>query len=508
MSEGGNITRIVLGESSWISEGDMNIIATDGDVTFSASKKVFAHGVEEGLHVGEYDWKVEEEAVKKGDFISGKWTYDYDGIKDLKRDSNGPKANLEETVYFQLNVSEDILVGTVLKFKLWDRDELNPDDDTFNGKQVYKAAAVRQVNGKNKITIELLLDQNWRADIVADKKAPFANGCLDFYWQWDYNNTEWNSEKFMLGVYFSETTLYIKPAISNNNYGLPEIYSNSGAIILYAIEKVPNGTIKKFSMIKLRTITTFKLQADINKFKREIYHEAINLETNRLESASYTVEEGAHFFKTNKNTSQIFIDETIVNVPIDARGMVAVKNFGVKALKFAKVAAEYFGHYQVLKEMKEMIPELSSNEEFNMPSLSTFVGFIPQLQVVAFGVEVIGWMVEESLRESKEIVDESMWADWQNAKGKGLRNAQDFIQSGWAIENRFNLIELSKEMVNKLLKGEIKTLEELEKLREKLIIKNYDEYRSTLIYTAFYTLHYDKDLDKDLVLIDSIFIKQ
>ena len=99
-----------------------------------------------------------------------------------------------------------------------------------------------------------------------------------------------------------------------------------------------------------------------------------------------------------------------------------------------------------------------------MPSLSTFVGFVPQLTVFAFGVEVIGWMVKGSLKESNDIVDESMWADWQNAKAKGLKNAQNFISSYWAIDKEFRFIYVSKEMLDNLLKGKFKTKDEFIKL--------------------------------------------
>lgn len=143
-----------------------------------------------------------------------------------------------------------------------------------------------------------------------------------------------------------------------------------------------------------------------------------------------------------------------------------------------------------------------------MPSLSTFMGLVLQLAAYSFGVEVIGWMVAGLLKEVDEIVDESMRADWQNAKGKGLRYAQDFMQNPWAIKNGFKNVQLSKEMINKLLKGEIKNLEQLKEVRESLITKNYDEYQSTLNYTAFYTTDYNEEIKKDIVLIDSIFINQ
>lgn len=97
-----------------------------------------------------------------------------------------------------------------------------------------------------------------------------------------------------------------------------------------------------------------------------------------------------------------------------------------------------------------------------MPSLFTFMGLVLQLAAYSFGVEVIGWMVAGSLKEVDEIVDESMWADWQNAKGKGLKYAQDFMRNSWGREKLFRSFSVSKETLDKLLKGNFKTLKELE----------------------------------------------
>ncbi|MCV9932754.1 hypothetical protein OIU80_10710 [Flavobacterium sp. LS1R47] len=141
---------------------------------------------------------------------------------------------------------------------------------------------------------------------------------------------------------------------------------------------------------------------------------------------------------------------------------------------------------------------LSSNEKINMPSLSTFVGFIPQLQVIAFGVEAIGWMVKESLKESKEVVDESMWADWQNVKCKGLKYAQDFIQSSWTREKLFRSFSISKNTLDSLLKGKIKTFREFTNLN--------NEDRTDKDYTVICYDLLDENTKKTLTIIDSVFI--
>lgn len=481
--------------------GTRRIFAKEG-VEFNSGESIKYYA--ESYSYGEpEDPPVKEEPEKA---FSGWWSPDYEGMLNIpEQDANWPKAYLEETVYFQLNVSENIPVGTSITFQLWDKD--NPfqdltifDDSKFDGKSIFKTVMVREVNGQHRITIELYLKPKWHIDIKKDLKGSI-NGCLEFYWTWKYHNTYWNSKNNILDIYPSKTTLFIKPAISDKRYGLPEIYSNDGSTIVYAIEKLPEGTVKKFSMIKLRTITTFKFQTDINKFKREIYTEAINLDTNKLESVNYEVEEMTSFFNTRKDATKLYLDEDIIEIPIEARGKLAVKNFGSKVIKFAKEAAKVYEQIEILKEMKEMIPELSSNEKFNMPSLSTFVGFVPQLAVFAFGVEVIGWMVAGSLKEANDVVEESILADWQNAKAKGLKDAQNFIQRPWPMANGFKFIKISKNILNKLLKGEIKTLEELENIK---INEGQNEFSEEC--TIFYIEKYDKEIDTYITTIDSIFI--
>lgn len=500
MEEGGNIIRNIFGKSYKEAES-ITKDASKGALDFKSPKENTFYGKDGGKKFGDYEEKKEEQEEIA---FSGWWSPDYEGIRNLEKDSRGPKSSLGKTVYYHLIVSKDIPVGTSITFQLWDKDTLMfldflvPDDYKFGGKKVYRTATVREVNGKHQITIELFLNPNWNSDLVSDMKGYFKDGCLDFYWTWEYNKKPWTSNTNLLSVYPSETTLYIKPAINNRNYGLPEIYSNSGLVILYAIEKLPNGTIKHFTMLKLRTTTTFRFFADINKFKKEIYEEVINLDTNRLTSASYAVEDGITIFKTNKNVSQIFIDEHMVEVPIEGRGQMVINNFKFKTVKFAKVAAKAYGHYIVLSEMKEMIPMLSSNDKFNMPSLSTFVGFIPQLEVVAFGVAVVGWMVAGSLKEVDEIVDESMWADWQNAKGKGLKYAQDFMRNSWGREKLFRSFSVSKETLDKLLKGNFKTLKELENFNNQ---DRSNKNNTIIIYDIL-----DLNIRKNITILDSIFI--
>ena len=74
-----------------------------------------------------------------------------------------------------------------------------------------------------------------------------------------------------------------------------------------------------------------------------------------------------------------------------------------------------------------------------MPSLSTYIGFIPGALVIAFGVGVLEWIAGDMLREMDEMDDEQMWISWQNAKSKVVQGAQSFKNTYWAREKGFVL---------------------------------------------------------------------
>ncbi|MBF7091751.1 hypothetical protein IUY40_09370 [Flavobacterium sp. ALJ2] len=99
-----------------------------------------------------------------------------------------------------------------------------------------------------------------------------------------------------------------------------------------------------------------------------------------------------------------------------------------------------------------------------------------------------------------------MWADWQNAKGKGLKYAQDFIRNSWATDSGFGLIQqVDQNLLNKILKGELKSFNEIKTFQQEEIVKNgYPQL--SVSYTVFYYTLFDKERKTNLILIDSIFI--
>jgi len=512
MSQGGKITRIILGESNWTSKGDMNIIATKGNVTFSAVKKVNFHGVEEGVHVGDYDWQEESDKF----FATGWYTYDYEGEKYLKRDSRGPKAHLDETIYFHLNVSNKVPTGTEIVFQLWDfdmflfHDCFNPDDDEFNGKKVFIKGKVREVNEKKRITIELLLDPAWSDDIAVEKGI-LTDGCLDFYWKWNYNGIEWNSERFLLRVYFSEKTLIIKPAYQG--YGFPEIRTADGNIVVFSpgiglidesstlleseIEEIKNKieskiwgsvgeVIQKYRDKLQHTIAVQQLEKGylVNnlgklEFSRRIYTQPVFDNSGKL----YVIKKAANFGYrkggkkvTTKGISQLDYFKDV--------------GFFNKAANASRDLVSIFGFSDVVNFAMDEHPE------------TIMIGFAP----ADFLLAVVAPELRKSIEESWDTV---VFDLAEKAKDKGLQGLDEFLQSSVGQEKRYDFAKtrISQATLNKLLKGEFKTLEELKLSEEKLrtTIDSF-EYQSKLIYTIFHYIKNGPTKEQDLTLIDTIFI--
>lgn len=518
MSEGGNITRIVLGESNWISEGDMNIIATEGDVAFTASKKVFCHGVEEGVHVGDYDWKVEEEEDKDIAF-SGWWSPDYKGISNLERGPNGSKSYLGKTVYYQLTVSEDIPVGTNITFQLWDKDTLmfvdflEPDDYKLGGKKVYRNAVVREVDGKHRITIELFLNPNWNSDLVTDITGYFKlNNCLDFYWTWEYNGRPWTSEPNLLGVHPSETTLLLKPAYEG--YGFPELRSANGELIVFSAGIVAVEEPSKELETAMDTILDDIKSNAIDKVKEKMVEYSDKL---RYTIAVKQLKKG----RLVNNLGKIEFSRRLYTKPVfDNSGelyeITQAANFGyrkegqlitTKGISQLDYFREVGVRNTILKGAEKLSYVLDILEvlKFGMDGKTeTITTMFPPL-------DFLNAMVNPSISKPIERIWDGIVADAvEEAKDNGIDGIYDLASSEWFNRERYGdyqCIQIDQELLNKLLKLEIKSLEKLEELIDKKNIKsNYD--KSLFIYTVLYYIKKDENIDKDLTYIDAIFINQ
>ncbi|MFH7019137.1 hypothetical protein [Flavobacterium sp. FlaQc-47] len=492
--------RYVGGNATYITRGKTKIFANEIEINSNGFIDYYAP---------EYSYNEPDPrpaSTKPEIAFSGWWSPDYEGMRNLEKGLKGPKSYLEKKVYFQLTVNKNIPLGTVIQFKLWDYDTglfldwLNPDDDEFAGKEVIKTGVVREVDGKHRITLELFLNPGWHNEIRKDIGL-FKNGYLELYWTWCYNHKNWTSEPNFLNVHPSNIKLRIKPAYNGEAYAFPEIYSRKGYIITFAIDQLPNGEIQKFISLKIRSTTKFHFEQDIQKFKKEIYSETINIKKNRLEAVSYEVEEISHFFHVKENVTNIFIDEKMIEAPVVKGSSTAVINNIKKSVKFAKEAANVFTYFLILDEFRNMIPELSSNGKLTTPSVSTALAFVPGYQIAAFGIFLFEWMVQDLLEESDEVFNEEMWITWQNTKTKGLDAVLSFIEyNSWATKNLFYSIPVNSEIMNDLFTGKFKVRQD--------IVNSRFTTKEPLTHTLITYEVEDKELDTYYDVVDCIFMNE
>ena len=507
--------RIVGGSITKTSKGPITIEVLKGHFISNAAKQNIWDGGENGNTHHEYEAPEKKEEEPKQMAFSGWWSPDYEGQKNLETDNRGPKSSLDKTVYFQLNVSKDIPLGTNITFQLWDKDTgmfidwIVPDDDKLDGKKVYRNAVVREVDGKHRMTIELFLNPKWDSDLLSDK-GYFKNGCLDFYWTWKYKNSDWTSNTNILSIYPSETTLHVKPAYEG--YGFPEIRTAEGELIVFS-----TGIVATEEPSKELEEVMEKILDDIQGNIWSDLREKMVTYSNKLR---YTI--AVKQLKKGRlvnNMGKIEFSRRIYTKPvIDNSGEVyeitKAANFGHR--KDGKLITtkgisqlDYFREVGVgntiLKQAEKLsyvidiLHVLDLGMEGKMDTLTTM--FAP--------LDFLNIMVYPSIRKPiEEVWDGMINSNIEDKKDKGLEGVYELSNDKWLNRQRFGdyqYTEISLEILDKLLKGNIITIEELKKQSEKQLIEN-NYNKSIFIFTALHYTKIDEEADSVITTIDSIFI--
>ncbi|ELY2018750.1 hypothetical protein SL053_002683, partial [Flavobacterium psychrophilum] len=283
--------RYVKGNITEITGGTRKIFAKEGYEVHANGQII--NNAKEGKHHREPEsppvLKLENEDKN---FPLGWWTSDAEGKVPVEYDrvyDTGYRAQLEDIVYFQLKVNKTVPVGMQIKFKLWDKDvaffmdSLNLDDDDFGveGKELFKTAIVNDIGNAefNRITIKLFLTPKWKEQLEKEKGS-FKDGCLDFYWIWEYQNTIWNSEKIILRVYYKRD-LFIKEAYPSK-YTFPEVIdSKTGDYIVFLKNEAGdvvgdiNSVIDRFYAVRVTVTGEYQFKGRTNEVIKKLYEEKI-----------------------------------------------------------------------------------------------------------------------------------------------------------------------------------------------------------------------------------------
>jgi len=508
--------RIVGGTITKTSKGATTVEVLNGHFKSSAGQQNDWIGEENGNTYHEYKAPEKKEEKPKEMAFSGWWSPDYEGQRNLETDSRGPKSSLEKTVYFQLNVSKDIPVGTNITFQLWDKDTgmfidwIIPDDDKLDGKKVYRNAVVREVDGKHRLTIELFLNPKWDSDILKDKKGFFKNGCLDFYWTWKYKNLDWTSNTNILSVYPSETTLHIKPAYEG--YGFPEIRSAAGELIVFSTGIVAIEEPSKELEEAMETI--------LDDIQGNIWGDLQEKMVKYSDKLRYTIAvkqlKKGHLVN---NMGKIEFSRRVYTKPvIDNSGEVyeitKAANFGYK--KDGKLVTtkgisqlDYFREVGVRNTLLKQVEKLSYVIDILDVLDLGMEGKMDTLTTMFAPLDFLNVLVYPSIRKPIENIWDGMVVDSvEEAKDNGLKGIYHLADSNWFNKDKYGNYRytlINKEILNKLLKGEIKTLKKLKDLNEKQLVENkYD--KSSFIYTVLHYTIREEHNDDYITYIDSIFI--
>ncbi len=158
-----SINLIVGGSITKTSRGKTTYEVLDGSFNSYAGKQNIWQA-EGGTNYHIYTPPEKKPVNEDKDFPFGWWSTDPEGNIRLEYDdklSVGFRAQLEDTVYFQLRVNKRVPIGTQIKFKLWDHDSsylryliipaiyviYNDDDDDFGveGEELFKTSTVEEM---------------------------------------------------------------------------------------------------------------------------------------------------------------------------------------------------------------------------------------------------------------------------------------------------------------------------------------------------------------------------
>ena len=504
-------TRRVGGNATYIVRGTTREFANEIEINSNGRIEYFAPE----YTYGDPDPRPVKEEPEVA--FSGCWTSDYEGMRNLEKDATKPMSNLGETVYFQLTVSNNIPIGTNITFKLWDEDFgdiLNwflSDDDTFDGKKVYRNAVVREINGTHKMTIKLFLNPKWYDDLVADLGS-FKNGCLDFYWTWEYNGKPWTSNTNILNVYPSKTTLFIKPAYEG--YGFPEIRSADGEIIVFSAGIIATEEPSK----ELENVMDKICENIKNNAMFELREEMVKHSDKLRFSIAIKQLKKGHLVN---NMGKLEYSRRIYTKPVFDNGgelyeITQAANFGYK--KEGKlITTKGISQLDYFKQVGVRNAILKNAEKLNFIINSIDAvkfgmdGKMETLTTMFVPLDFLNAVVYPSISKPiEEVWDNIVVHDVEKAKDNGLRGIYELAKGKLFNEDkygRFKYIEINTDMLNKLLNNKYKTFEDLETEQIELR-KSMDqyEYRSSLVYTVFYYEKIDNKIEKLTTFVETIFI--
>ncbi|AWK07105.1 hypothetical protein HYN56_23885 [Flavobacterium crocinum] len=171
---------------------------------------------------------------------------------------------------------------------------------------------------------------------------------------------------------------------------------------------------------------------------------------------------------------------------------------GISQLDYFKEVGTFNTIAKASKELLGIFDFASDVISFAMDEdpKSIMTGFAP----LDFLVAIISPSITESIIETWDNV---VFDLAEKAKDKGVRGINDFILTNAGKDSRYgyNFLEINQIILDKLLKEEIKKIDDLQNLQ-----RENNNFSSSPSYILFYYKQKEKDKDEEATIIDCIFI--
>ncbi|WP_395076428.1 hypothetical protein [Flavobacterium sp.] len=479
------------------------------------SNKQIIHNSKEGFSFGKPESPPKKIESQDKNFPLGWWSSDPEGNVPVEYDrvhTPGYRAQLEDIVYFQLKVDKKVPVGTQIKFKLWDKDIaffidwINFDDDDFgkDGKELFKTAIVSDVGNAefNRVTIKLYLTPEWKAQLEIEKGS-LKDGCLDFYWIWEYQSQKWESKDIILRVYYKRN-LFIKEAYPSK-YTFPEVIdSKTGDYIVFLKNEAGdvvgniNSKVDRFYAVRVTVTGKYEFEGRTNKVTKKLYEEKINLHTGKSSNKKiFEVKELVAFKAKNTTVITKLKNTKVIQIKKKFSDYYNVHDIGKYGIQGLQEAMNVFGYIDLFNDASDAVAGkglaaydaiglgtaaaeqatkvamaqetklgLMSAEEIALMSLPEWVN------PVAFGLAVFEETISKPfVAQVMQDIEETMFEKMEMVKRGGLVDVDLLISLDRNVRTYFRLAKnIPQQKHNEVFAGKIKTYEEL--------LKDNDLYRS------------------------------
>ena len=482
------------------------------------SNKQIIHNSKDGISFGEPENPPEKKPEKEVlNFPLGWWSSDSEGKIPVEYDrlyNTGYRAQLEDVVYFQLKVDKKIPVGTQIKFKLWDYDSAffldwaDFDDDDFGkeGKELFKTGIVKEIEEAefNRITIKLFLTPGWKEQLV-DDKAPFMDGCLDFFWKWEYQNTIWDSKKIILRVYYKRN-LFIKEAYPSK-YTFPEVIdSQTGDLILFlqneggGVTGMINSKIDRFYGVRVTVTGKYEFKGRSNEVTKQLFEEKINLHTGKTTNTKiFEVKELVAFKAKNTKTRTTFestVETQVKKTFSDGYDKYDIGNYGIKGFKMYMNVLGYIDLFNDLSdaiagknlstydtigfatEAADLATEVAMAEETKlgiMTAKEISKMALPEFVTpLTFGLAVFEQTISKPfVAQVMQDIEETMFEKMEMAKRGGLGAVDLLLTLDGNVREYYELIKSIPQIKHdQIFAGKIKTYSDLKNNNSKYNYEN------------------------------------